>query len=108
VFKLKFVLKILPCYTVGYEPEPNQNFHPEPHKNDAASLHCYKKLNLGLFRKFVSIFMIECTVEMPECRNTGKNVSPASLVLPLVRRLSTASAFRHRPQSGTADHGLIR
>jgi hypothetical protein len=29
---------------------------------------------------------------MPECRNTGKKVSPASLVLPLVRRVSPASA----------------
>jgi hypothetical protein len=45
---------------------------------------------------------------MPEYRNTGENVSPASLVLPLVRRISPASAFRHRPQSGTADHGLVR
>jgi hypothetical protein len=45
---------------------------------------------------------------MPECRNTRKKVSPASLVLPLVRRVSPASAFRHRPQSGTAGHGLIR
>jgi hypothetical protein len=42
VFKLKFVLKILSCYTVGQEqepepekepperPEPHQNFYPEP------------------------------------------------------------------------------
>jgi hypothetical protein len=45
---------------------------------------------------------------MPECRNTGKKVCPASLVLPLVRRVSPASAFRHPPQSGTAGHGLIR
>jgi hypothetical protein len=45
---------------------------------------------------------------MPECRNTGKKVSPASLVLPLVRQVSPASAFRHQPQSGTAGHGLIR
>jgi hypothetical protein len=67
-----------------------------------------QNLNLGLFRKFVSIFIIEYTVKMPECRNTGKNVSPASLLLPLVRRVSPASAFRHWPQSGTADHGLIR
>jgi hypothetical protein len=29
---------------------------------------------------------------MPECRNTGKKVSPASLVKPLVRRISPASA----------------
>jgi hypothetical protein len=45
LFKLKFVLKILPGYTVGQEPEPepeppepHQNFYqePEPHKNDAA------------------------------------------------------------------------
>jgi hypothetical protein len=42
------VLKILPCYTVWWEPElqepePHQNFHPEPepHKNDAAPQHCY-------------------------------------------------------------------
>jgi hypothetical protein len=45
---------------------------------------------------------------MPEYRNTGEHVSPASLVLPLVRRVSPASAFRHRPQSGTAGHGLFR
>jgi hypothetical protein len=35
--------KFLPCYKVGYEPEPSephQNFHPEPHKNDAAPQHC--------------------------------------------------------------------
>jgi hypothetical protein len=51
---------------------------------------------------------VECTVEMPEYRNTGKKVSPASLVLPLVRCVSPASVFRHRPQSGTAGHGLIR
>jgi hypothetical protein len=49
-----------------------------------------------------------CKTEMPEYRNTGENVSPASLVLPLVRRFSPASAFRHRPQSGTADHGLVQ
>jgi hypothetical protein len=62
-------------------------------------------------KKFVYIFNdveLECTVEMPECRNTGKKVSPASLVLPLVRCVSPTSAFRHRPQSGTAGHGLIR
>jgi hypothetical protein len=39
-----YVLKILPCYTVGPEPEPpelHQNFYPEPelHKNDAAPQH---------------------------------------------------------------------
>jgi hypothetical protein len=68
-----------------------------------------KKLYLGLFRKFVHIsYDVECTVEMPEYRNTGKKVNPASLVLPLVRCISPASAFRHRPQSGTAGHGLIR
>jgi hypothetical protein len=44
-------------------------------------------------------------VEMPEYR---KKVSPASLVLPLVRRVSPASVFRHQPQSGTAGHGLTR
>jgi hypothetical protein len=52
VFKLLFILKILPCYSVGLEPEPeppepeppepepqeppepepHQNFYPEPHK----------------------------------------------------------------------------
>jgi hypothetical protein len=46
MFKAKFVLKILPCYTVGEEPElePHQNFYPEPepHKNDAAPQHCLK------------------------------------------------------------------
>jgi hypothetical protein len=46
--------------------------------------------------------------EMPEYRNTEENVSPASLVLPLVRHVSPASAFRHWLQSGTADHGLFR
>jgi hypothetical protein len=48
MFKLKFVLKILPYYTVGLEPEPeppdpepHQNFIPElePQKNDAAPQH---------------------------------------------------------------------
>jgi hypothetical protein len=43
--------------------------------------------------------------EMPEYR---RKVSPASLVLPLVHHVSPASAFRHRRQSGTAGHGLIR
>jgi hypothetical protein len=47
-------------------------------------------------------------MEMPECRNAGKNISPASLVLPLVRLFSPASAFRHRRQSSTAGHGLFR
>jgi hypothetical protein len=45
---------------------------------------------------------------MPECRNTGKKVSLALLVLPLVRQVSPASAFQHQPQSGTAGHILIR
>jgi hypothetical protein len=45
---------------------------------------------------------------MPEYRNAGEKFSPASLVLPLVRRAISASAFRHRFQSGTADHGLVR
>jgi hypothetical protein len=34
--------KILPCHTVGQEPEPTEplkNFHPEPHKKDAAPQH---------------------------------------------------------------------
>jgi hypothetical protein len=47
-------------------------------------------------------------MEIPECRNTGEKVSPASLVLSLVRVASPASAFRHLLQSGTADHGLFR
>jgi hypothetical protein len=37
-----------------------------------------------------------------------KKVSPASLVLPLVRIVSPASVFRHRRQSGTAGHGIFR
>jgi hypothetical protein len=45
---------------------------------------------------------------MSEYRNAAKKVCPASLVLPLVRQVSPASAFRHRCQSGTAGHGLIR
>jgi hypothetical protein len=44
-------------------------------------------------------------IKMPEYR---KKVSPTSLVLPLVCRISPTSAFRHRRQSGTADHGLFR
>jgi hypothetical protein len=48
-----------------------------------------------------AIFLLCCKTEMPEYRNTGENVSPASLDLPLVRRISPASALRHRPQSGT-------
>jgi hypothetical protein len=43
-----------------------------------------------------------------ECQNTGEKVSPASLVLSLVRVASPASAFQHLLQSGTADHGLFR
>jgi hypothetical protein len=46
--------------------------------------------------------------QMPEYRNAGEKSSPASLVLPLVRRVIPASAFRHRLQSGTAGHGLVR
>jgi hypothetical protein len=46
--------------------------------------------------------------EMSEYRNAAKKVSPASLVLPLVRHIIPASAFRHRRQSGTAVHGLFR
>jgi hypothetical protein len=42
---------------------------------------------------------------MPEYR---RKVSSASLVLPLVRRIIPPSAFRHRSQSGTTGHGLIR
>jgi hypothetical protein len=53
VFKLYDVLKILPCYVEGLEPEPeppepepHQNFHsepePEPHKNYAAPQHWLK------------------------------------------------------------------
>jgi hypothetical protein len=60
------------------------------------------------FNILSEFFLLCCKTEMPECRNTGENVSPASLVLPLVRRISPASAFRHRPQSGTGDHGLVR
>jgi hypothetical protein len=32
---------LLPCYTVGSEPEPHKIFYsePEPHKNDAAPQH---------------------------------------------------------------------
>jgi hypothetical protein len=33
---------------------------------------------------------------MPEYQNAGDIVSPASLVLPLVRRVIPASAVRHR------------
>jgi hypothetical protein len=45
---------------------------------------------------------------MPEYRTIGENVSPASLVLPLVCRVSPASALRHRLHSGTGGHGLVR
>jgi hypothetical protein len=59
--------------------------------------------------KFSSIFVhfhdVNRNAGIPECR---RNVSPASLVLPLVRCISPASAFRHRRQSGTDGHGLIR
>jgi hypothetical protein len=47
-------------------------------------------------------------IEMPEYRNAGEKVSPASLVLPLVRIIIPASAFRHQRQSGTAGHGTFR
>jgi hypothetical protein len=35
------MLKTLPCYILGEEPKPHQNFYPkpEPHKNDAAPEH---------------------------------------------------------------------
>jgi hypothetical protein len=45
---------------------------------------------------------------MPEYRNAGEKVSPASLVLPTVCCVSPASVFRHQRQSGTAGHGLFR
>jgi hypothetical protein len=65
--------------------------------------YCREKFHENAKKKpFVSI------LEMPECRNTGKKVSPASLVLPLVRIVSPASVFRHRRQSGTAGHGIFR
>jgi hypothetical protein len=48
VLKPNFVLKILPCYTVGWEPEPepHQNFYPEPkpHINEAAPQHGKKPM----------------------------------------------------------------
>jgi hypothetical protein len=43
-----------------------------------------------------------------ECRNADKKFSPASLVFRSFITLSPASAFRHRGQSGTASHGLVR
>jgi hypothetical protein len=66
MFKLKFVLKILPYYTVGKEPEPeppeppdpepHQNFYPEPepepHKNDAAPQPCYQVQNYRVKPEF--------------------------------------------------------
>jgi hypothetical protein len=42
------------------------------------------------------------------CRNADKKFSPASLVFRWFITLSPASAFRHRGQSGTASHGLVR
>jgi hypothetical protein len=45
---------------------------------------------------------------MPECRNADKKFSPASLVFRYFVTLSPASVFRHRSQSGTASHGLVR
>jgi hypothetical protein len=63
------------------------------------------RLSANLFYIHVTIFK---KMEMSECRNTGENASPASLVLPLVRRVSPALVFRYRLQSGTAGHGLIR
>jgi hypothetical protein len=68
-----------------------------------------KKFKFRALQKIgLYFYYVEYTVEMQECRNTGKKVSPASLVLPLVCCVSPASAFRHRPQSGTAGHGFIR
>jgi hypothetical protein len=63
---------------------------------------------LFLFLKISTKLKQVLNLEMLDYRNAGKNVSPASLVLPLVRRGSPASAFRHWPQSGTASHGLFR
>jgi hypothetical protein len=58
---------------------------------------CFTKFKFRALQKICLYFYdAECTVEMPECRNTGKKVSPASFVLLLVRCVSPASAFRHR------------
>ena len=45
---------------------------------------------------------------MPECRNTGEKVSPASAFLPVVKKVNPTSTFPHHGQSGTASHGLVR
>jgi hypothetical protein len=60
------------------------------------------------FKKVIALGEVFFLQEMPEYRNAGENCSPASLVFPLVCRDSPASAFRHRRQSGTAGHGLVR
>jgi hypothetical protein len=53
-------------------------------------------------------FSLSWNFKMPDYWNAAEKFSPASLVLPLVRCVSPASAFRHLPQSGTAGHGLFR
>ncbi len=53
--------------------------------------------------------MSECWhAGMLECQNADKKFSPASLVFRQFITLSPASAFRHRGQSDTASHGLVR
>jgi hypothetical protein len=47
-------------------------------------------------------------IKMPENRNAEQKVSPALVVLPLVRIISPASAFQYWCKSGTASHGLFR
>ncbi len=48
------------------------------------------------------------TMDMHGCWNANKMFSPALLVFCLFSMLSPASAFRHRGQSGTTSHGLVR
>jgi hypothetical protein len=77
---------------------------PEPHKTDWLSNLIFARVFTKIVQNLVIFFRLwsrKCekisfvsTLEMPECRNTGKNVSPASLVLPLVRRGILASALR--------------
>ncbi len=48
---------------------------------------------------------LEVNAGMPDCL---AKVSPAWGILPLVKRVSSVSAFRDQSQSGTTIHGLVR
>jgi hypothetical protein len=74
----------------------------------SSSSYTYFSRDYVPLRLFANLFSLSWNSKMPEYRNDAEKFSPASLVLPLLRCVSPASAFRHLPQSGTAGHGLFR